>query len=1127
MAFLAIWQRFSGRRERLPALCLAAWAAVSCAFPAFAAPIGDGVSPLCDEAYYATTDYYGNLTDGSVVKSYQRNGAASLTDYGAYEQVTNLTDGSVPDWRGNAITFQFGSDAPERFYFEGKTSQPFRELPWTLSVHYALNGVPARAPDLAGQTGLVEITIDAAPNASASAYARNNYILAATAVFNQDDILSLEAPGAQLQLIGNLRTALFLAFPGEEGHFIIRVGSENFSFNGLTFLLVPATLSQLDEVAKLSEKKNDLEDSYHKLSDSLDTVLDSFSDMRDDLYATADGLETLNQARQTLSDGKNGVYGDLDTLRADLEALSAALEPLPRQARNASAFVTEAKTALNALIDTALRLRGTLTDGEGVLRDLENALAEMETGLAEVEGGLNDTLSALSGVETCLQNTETGLAAVEDGLRDTAEGLMRIEDGFNAASQGLEGVERGLSDTAENLEGVEGGLSDTAEGLEEVEKRISDTSGDLRQAETRLSDTENGLADVEDALDDLSDSLKGVESGLSSLSSGLKKVENGGGKLNDFLGAASDLSGAVTALRRALAQALAQIQETADSGVQSAAEFSAKDMLRQVETVGALFRHAENGPDPDEAAFFQAMLASQRPDLDADTVAQLSALFAMNQPEIIGAQDPEGTLALLETYQKLYYLYTQPDFEAFCAGILASRAQAAGQQPDMEEIQESARLMRRVWEIHENSGGDRAALELILDSMDTVTDNVGGVHEQTNRLLATLAVPANGVLADTSDFFDRMGRLESAVRDVLDLCQTLRAAGGSFENASKEARGLLDDLKETSGTLRDTLSALRQISGDLRGAFSALTDTSGDLRGTLSALIQTSASLRDTMGALADTSASLRDTISALTDTSGSLRDTLDALRDSSASLRGTLDALVSASASLRETGKRVVSLSGTLRKISAAARTGSETLRTASGIAKSALDDTDALRNVLNRYEPALRETLGTLETLAAAAEGTVRDSNRLIANTESLARSVGKQLDSGAEQTLSGLSSTVRKAAGSLDAAEDLRDAKNTITDLVEDTWEEYTGDTNNLLLMDSGAAVESLTSPSNPAPQSVQVLIRTQEIEKPKEAEGAEETAFDASGSPQKAVKSTFWGRLGQMFRDFWRSITGIFR
>ena len=69
-----------------------------------------------------------------------------------------------------------------------------------------------------------------------------------------------------------------------------------------------------------------------------------------------------------------------------------------------------------------------------------------------------------------------------------------------------------------------------------------------------------------------------------------------------------------------------------------------------------------------------------------------------------------------------------------------------------------------------------------------------------------------------------------------------------------------------------------------------------------------------------------------------------------------------------------------------------------------------------------------------------------------------------------------------------------------------------------MDSTAQAVSLTSSENPAPQSIQVLIRTQEIQKSEDEVSPEAT--------QEAPKSTFWGRVAQMFRDFWNAVTGIF-
>ena len=41
----------------------------------------------------AQQDYYGNPLDGSIVKSHTLNGAMSLTDYGTYDEVVNLSDG--------------------------------------------------------------------------------------------------------------------------------------------------------------------------------------------------------------------------------------------------------------------------------------------------------------------------------------------------------------------------------------------------------------------------------------------------------------------------------------------------------------------------------------------------------------------------------------------------------------------------------------------------------------------------------------------------------------------------------------------------------------------------------------------------------------------------------------------------------------------------------------------------------------------------------------------------------------------------------------------------------------------------------------------------------------------------
>ena len=112
-----------------------------------------------------------------------------------------------------------------------------------------------------------------------------------------------------------------------------------------------------------------------------------------------------------------------------------------------------------------------------------------------------------------------------------------------------------------------------------------------------------------------------------------------------------------------------------------------------------------------------------------------------------------------------------------------------------------------------------------------------------------------------------------------------------------------------------------------------------------------------------------------------------------------------------------------------------------------------------------------------------------------------------------------TLRQTAKAMAATGDVRDAKQTINAIIEDTWLEYTGDVNNILMMDAGAEAVSLTDSRNPAPSSVQILIRTQEIK-------AEELTAQplAADAPEQ---TTFWGRVAQMFQDFWQAVTRIFR
>ena len=951
-----------------------------------AAAIGDGVTATYDEAYYAMTDYYGNLTDGSVVKSYRTNGIATLTDYGDYDEIINLTDGTVPARNGGMTTFRLDEKAlPGTFYFEGKTTKPFQQLPWTISMIYTLNGVPTKAEDLAGQAGVVEIHLDIVPNERASEYARNNYTLEAMAIFNQDDILSLEAPGAQVQLIGNLRAVLFLGLPGEECHYTIRVGSEDFAFGGMTFLMVPATLSQLEEIAKLSERKDDLEDNYNKLSGSIDSLLDAMTAMTGSLNASANGLEQLNKARGIFSDGKGVIYSGTDALREDFFNLADVLEPMEGQIETLSKTISDSKSTLRSMTNTVSDLKGDLKDVESALRDLEDgtgdarkvfsALGSLRKSLKALQEALGGTVKDTSGKldETIDKNQNVGSTTVN-----------QVKEAHSAY------VEKDRKTFYQNLLELKG--TDTAEAAATVRKIMA-----TRQ---ELSNLKTTLAQVE-------------------------------------------------ATRQQLQERLEQTQQ--------------KDPEL-------------NSP---EAKRLQAGIA----ECD-ENIAKIKA----------GIQQYEAGLEAsgANRLETAYQAKSQMTFQQFCQQVLGQSAATAKQMNDLWLVYASGKV-----EYDKDSptgaetpdqGGTLSGELLHNDPEDSSEKNTssGDSAPSGDHSDGSSEKTPGGNGSESTDAGSGTGdQVSSGAQNPPDSSNT--DENGSENTGSGENNGENND----GGSQKDSTDAPNPPDPENPG-----TETEPD------APLPPSESVG---GAVVDLiSGGLDSAMAEIAKLQKSLAGVMNRLKDPTSQVISDLSALCGQIENLS-------SLLNSAEDLSAAIRHSSADLR-------DILDDVEDLQDILDDYEPVLQDTLKTVSSLSTSAIKTIRDTQGLISDTEALMKSTGATLDDGTKQTLEGLAAVLRSTAKTMGTAGQIKDAKTSICDIIEDTWDEYTGDVNNLLLMDATAEAVSLTDSRNPSPESIQILIRTQEITMPDEDETEAEAAAE--------VQTTFWGRVAQMFKDFWAAITGLF-
>ena len=182
-------------------------------------------------------------------------------------------------------------------------------------------------------------------------------------------------------------------------------------------------------------------------------------------------------------------------------------------------------------------------------------------------------------------------------------------------------------------------------------------------------------------------------------------------------------------------------------------------------------------------------------------------------------------------------------------------------------------------------------------------------------------------------------------------------------------------------------------------------------------------------------------------------------------------------------------------------------------------LAQADSLIQTLNNYEPTLQSAVADIQSLSASAQAALRDTGGAVGALEELLRSAGPALDAGADQSLRGVAAALRQSTKGLGETGAIRDAKSALADLLEEQWETHAGENDNLLLIDAAAPAQSMTSDQNPSPSSIQYVMRTQQI-KAEDPDQAQETAAPA------APKTTFWGRVKNMFRDFWAGVKNLF-
>ncbi len=786
-----------------------------------------------DETLYLNLDYYGNISDANVVKGINFNGTSSYTDFGDYLKITNMSDEQKPEIKNGSVTFEKNKNG--KFFFQGELKPDKIKAPWTFDITYKLNGVVTDADQIAGASGLVEMDIDCMPNKSVSKYMQDNMMLFVAIPVDIQKCYSVDAPESQTMTLGQYTGIVFTALPGQEGHFQVRLGTDQFESVGAIFAMTPGTVGALNKIKDIKDIKDDFRDDTNAMLDDFDNVLDDVTDVSAQLKITNQILEQLQSGKNKIHGNAQVIFDGNDVAIQDLRDLNGTLTPLNDDLKTAQWMVYDVNQNLNTLDSD-------LMDSSAKLKSLSTKLKRLGSSMS---GTSIDNLQ-IQDMEEDIKKTTSSLNSLNGHLND-----LTNKDNLNKFSASASEIT--TSAALSHVKNHTSGSTSTDNTMEILEKLSSKMGTDVSVG----SDAYKTAVEQINALNAFgvndADTVSDLLVKLMSASSQAEQQKILAPVLQN-----STKGKEIIADIEAAAGTAQQHPDSSDKYVQGIVECSTKAVTK---AFGEAKAKATSAPDTDLGATVIEALGLSQESLNEQTQATIIVLATALQNmgitdtttivKAVGealsvysfgdnavatklapylAQSPKGQ----KVSQAAVTQYAADTISAtYMNGATLSGSDSAyvGHLSDLSKLQEDAKALGQT-----AVGKSTTALA---EDVNNLTSSMSGILEDLAdpEKVEELVDYIDSVTSDLNEIMDNGGAvafdaaktlntLRSVISDIDELIGIMNAYYGDVQKTLEDSENVLTQIQKTSG---DAATALQNLNSTLRSAepdFSAAADNS-------------------------------------------------------------------------------------------------------------------------------------------------------------------------------------------------------------------------------------------------------------------------------------------------------------
>ena len=182
-------------------------------------------------------------------------------------------------------------------------------------------------------------------------------------------------------------------------------------------------------------------------------------------------------------------------------------------------------------------------------------------------------------------------------------------------------------------------------------------------------------------------------------------------------------------------------------------------------------------------------------------------------------------------------------------------------------------------------------------------------------------------------------------------------------------------------------------------------------------------------------------------------------------------------------------------------------------------IEDLTALHDSLDMYYPDLQASLDDLSELVNRTTDAMNKGISTMTIVQNTLKATSGDIDEAAKNSLRGSMELLDKSLSILDSTTGVRTAGRTMKDVMDEQLDKFDTD-NRFLFIDPSEDKVSFTSDKNPAPKTLQVVMRTDEISL--DDENNKETDAEAEKVNEGPLK-----RMWNVLVEMWKAIISIFK